>query len=57
MATVSAPHCRDARGMTGSRQPVVHRSANPATFQRRLAMALVPRDQQKDPVPSGNRLL
>lgn len=43
--------------MAGSRQPVVDRGANPAAFERRFALALMPRDQQQYPVSGGNRAL
>jgi hypothetical protein len=43
--------------MAGSRQPVVHRSAYSAAFQRRLALALMSGDQQQDPVSGSNRPL
>jgi hypothetical protein len=57
MATVGAPDCGNPRRMTGSRQPVVHRGANPTAFQRQFALALMPRDQQQNPVTGGNRPL
>ena len=57
MATVGAPHCGNPRRMAGSRQPVVHRGANPAAFQRRFPLALMPRDKQQYPVSGGNRPL
>lgn len=57
MATVGAPDCGNPRRMAGSRQPVVHRGANPAAFQRRFALALMPSDQQQNPVSGGDRPL
>ena len=54
MAPVSRPYRGDARRMTGRRQPVVYGGANSPARQRRLAVPVVPRNQQQDPVSRGN---
>jgi len=54
MTAVGAPHRCNARGMARYRQPVVDSSADSAPLQRRFFLALMPGDQQQDPVAGGN---
>jgi len=54
MTAVGASNSSDARGVARYRQPVVDSSADSAPLQRRFSLALVPGDQQQDPVAGGN---
>ena len=57
MAAVRGTDSRDARGMPRSLQPVVNRGADLAPLHRRVAAALVARDQQDDALLRRNRPL
>lgn len=57
MAPVGGPHRRDARGMAGCSQPIVHGRANSAPFERRLALPFMAGNQEQNPIAARNRAL
>lgn len=57
MAAVRTPHRSDARGMAGNRQPVMNGGPDAPPFQRRLSLALMPRDEEQDAVTGRDRTL
>ena len=50
-----SPHGGDAGRMTGGGEPVMNGRPDPAPFQRRLALAFMPGDQEQNPVARGDR--
>ena len=57
MAAVSTPYRGNPRGMARCRQPVMNGGPDSAAFQWRLALALMPCDEEQHPVSCSNRAL
>lgn len=57
MAPVRAPHRGDARGMARNGKPIMDRGPDSSTLKRRIALPLMPCDQQENTVASCDRPL
>ena len=55
MTPVRAPYRGNAWGVAGNGQPVVHRCPDAPSFERRLSLALVARDEKQNPVAGSDR--
>ena len=57
VTAVRTPYRCDARGMAGNRQPVMNGGPDAPPFERRLSLALMPRDEEQDAVAGRDRTL
>ena len=56
MAAMGVPDSSDARRVARRSQPIVNSGADPSTFDRRIAAAMVAGYEQHDPISSRDRL-
>ena len=54
MAAMRAPHSGNPRRMAGNRQPVMNGGSNSAAFQRRIAFAFMPGNQEQYAISRGD---